>query len=288
MARPAAAAGRDPPARRLPWTAGFDAATPERSAPAGRALTPSRTPPCGAGGANPPPRLPLACTPAARSRTPCGARSAGTAPWPARTPPAGDWSVARSADMRRSPHPHPRAAAADPPECPFRARPVRPPAKLQARHLAGAQAQPQQHDDHGVVTPPERRTTITAVEQRAGVCRADPPRQRRAPAAGHRQRRLRQVNLHQPLDEAETQKRPQPGHEELRRAHRHRRRLAQHRPRHLSRRQTGELTARWQPAHEPTCMPHIPADRAGRQAALGEQVALEGSQEHLRWRNRLR
>src|SRR3990172_9431532 len=70
------------------------------------------------------------------------------------------------------------------------------------RHLAGAKAKAQQGDDEPVIPPTDRPSAVAGAQQRFGVRRADPPRQRRGPPAGHGQRRGAQVGSRQPLDAA--------------------------------------------------------------------------------------
>ena len=155
----------------------------------------------------------------------------------------------------------------------------------QARHLCPAQAEAQEGDDQRVVAPTDRRATVAGCEQRVGIVLGDPPGQPRTPPAGYRQRRLRQVDRDDSLDEAQTQEGPHAGHEVLRRAHRHRRRLPQHGGRHLRRRHLREPTGR-QSGHQPSRTVHVATHGARRQATLEQQVVPEGVHERVgrRWR----
>lgn len=158
----------------------------------------------------------------------------------------------------------------------------------QAGHLVPAQPKSHQHDNHGVVPSPQRGASIARTEQRADLRRGDPLRQRRAAPAGHSKRRLRQITVHHPLEEAEPQERSQRGDEVLRGAHRHRRRPAEHRCGHLRRRQASQRLIRSEPVQEPADVIHVPAHRAGGQATLGTQVMLKGAQQDLCRRRRHR
>jgi hypothetical protein len=105
----------------------------------------------------------------------------------------------------------------------------------QARDFTPTQTQPQQRDQQRVVAPTNRSATIAAGEQRGGLVSSDRPRQRRTPPTSDRQRRLRQIDLDEALDETETQEGAQASHEVLGRAHRHHRRPPQHRTREATR-----------------------------------------------------
>jgi hypothetical protein len=150
----------------------------------------------------------------------------------------------------------------------------------QGGQLAAPQPEPQQRDEDRVVAAPERAAAITRRQQRRGVGPADPARQRPGPPPADRQSGPRQVDRHQSLDHAEPQKRPHAADEVVRRADRHDRRLAQHRPGHLSRRQLGQPAAR-QPGQEPARVRAVRDDRAGRQPALAEQIPLKRRQQQV-------
>ena len=139
-----------------------------------------------------------------------------------------------------------------------------------------------------MVTPSKRLAPITGTQQRSSVRSANPPRQRRTRPRSRKQRRLRQVRAHQPLDETEPQKRAQPFHEVPRRADRHDLGRVQHRGRHVARGQTGKPTVRRQTLHEPLCRRQVKNHRARRQPPLGEQIALKARQQHIRRRARHR
>lgn len=166
---------------------------------------PSHRPPCGAGGVHPPPPSLPAGAPGAPWTTRCPPLSGRTGPGPARTPPADRRPAGPAAGRRRSPGPPGRAGAAGPGErpCPHHQLP-RPPVDViqpQARHLTCAQPQPKQRDEHRVVAPSQCRAPVTAIQQRPPLGPGDPRGQRRAPSAGHRKHRPRQIGRHLALDE---------------------------------------------------------------------------------------
>ena len=81
----------------------------------------------------------------------------------------------------------------------------------------------------------------------------------------------RTIEIPDGLDNAEAQQRPQPGDEVLRRAHRDRRGLAQHGPRHLCRRHVGKAAGR-QPGQEPGCVTHVATGSTSRQALYSDEL----------------
>ena len=149
----------------------------------------------------------------------------------------------------------------------------------QPGHLAGPQPQPQHRGDYRVVASPDRRTTITASKQRLGIRLGDPPRQRRAGAD--------RVAGSAACDRSAS---TSPSMKQKRRNDRSpatknwvaltdtARGLAQHRPR--SRPRPSPRQARRHRAIRPETGVRgstYPRDRAGRQSALGQQVALEAT-----------
>ena len=90
--------------------------------------------------------------------------------------------------------------------------------EAEAGHLAGAQPEAEQDEQHGVVPPALRPAPVAGAEQGIGGPLVDPHRQGGPVPMGNREGRRGQVARCQPLNEATAQERAQRSHKQLRRA----------------------------------------------------------------------
>ena len=152
------------------------------------------------------------------------------------------------------------------------------------RATSPPQSQPHQQQDQRVVAPAQRAAPVTRPQQRLRLAAGDRLRQRRRRPAGRIKRRRRQIHRNQPFREAETQQRPQPRHEEPRRADRP---TGGHAIRqsagHVAGAHRREATVP-EAVQEQSCVSRVALDRALGEPPLAAQITGKRRQEQLRLR----